>query len=64
MIYNVSVTKTKLFRTVLCDILDIRIFFFLRDGGEARHRLPREAVDIPLLEMFKARLDKILGNPI
>lgn len=26
MIYNVCVTKTKSFRTVLCDILDIRNF--------------------------------------
>ena len=26
------------------------------------HRLPREAVDAPPLEVFKARLDGALGN--
>jgi len=26
------------------------------------HRLPREAVDAPSLEVFKARLDGALGN--
>jgi len=28
------------------------------------HRLPREAVDAPCLEVFKARLDGALGNLI
>ena len=28
------------------------------------HRLPREAVDAPSLEVFKARLDGALGNVI
>jgi len=27
-------------------------------------RLPREAVDTPSLEMFKARLDGALGSPV
>jgi len=27
-----------------------------------RHRLPREAVDVPSLEAFKARLDRVLDN--
>jgi len=26
------------------------------------HRLPREVVDAPSLEMFKARLDEALGS--
>ncbi|KFQ38024.1 hypothetical protein N332_02841, partial [Mesitornis unicolor] len=26
------------------------------------HRLPREAVDAPSLEVFKARLDRAFGN--
>ena len=26
------------------------------------HRLPREAVDAPSLEVFKARLDGVLGS--
>ncbi|KFR05966.1 hypothetical protein N306_14240, partial [Opisthocomus hoazin] len=36
-------------------------FFTMR---EARHwnRLPREAVDAPSLEVFKARLDRALSN--
>jgi len=28
------------------------------------HRLPREAVDVPSLKMFKARLDGALGSLI
>ena len=28
------------------------------------HRLPRDVVDAPSLETFKARLDQALGNPI
>lgn len=64
MIYNVCVTKTKLFRTVLYDTLDIRNFFSLSDGGESLHRLPRKAVGVPLLEVFKTSLDKYLSNQI
>jgi len=29
-----------------------------------RHRLPREVVDAPSLETFKARLDRALSNMI
>lgn len=36
--------------------------FFLGDDGEALHGLPSKAVDVPLLEVFKASLDKILSN--
>ena len=30
--------------------------------GLLRHWLPREVVDIPSLEVFKARLDGVLGS--
>ncbi|KFW09821.1 hypothetical protein N326_02520, partial [Eurypyga helias] len=42
--------------------LDIRKKFF--PGWEVRrwNRLPREAVDAPSLEVFKARLDEALSN--
>ena len=29
-----------------------------------QHRLPREAVDAPSLEVFRARLDRALGSSI
>jgi len=42
--------------------LDIRKrFFTLR---VVKHRLPREAVDAPSLEVFKAKLDQALSNLI
>ena len=31
-------------------------------GGDALNRLPKEAVDVPSLEAFKARLDAALGS--
>ncbi|KFQ62483.1 hypothetical protein N334_03275, partial [Pelecanus crispus] len=44
--------------------LDIRKKFFT--GRVVRHwnRLPREAVDAPSLEVFKARLDWALSNVV
>ena len=36
---------------------------FYSEGGEALKRLPRDVVDVPLLEAFKARLDQALGIP-
>ena len=32
------------------------------EGGDALNRLPKEAVDAPSLEVFKARLDVALGS--
>jgi len=32
------------------------------EGGDALNRLPKEAVDAPFLEAFKARLDVALGS--
>ena len=32
------------------------------EGGDALNRLPKEAVDAPSLEAFKARLDVVLGS--
>ena len=42
--------------------LDVRGKFFTRSVVRCRHRLPREVVDAPSLEVFKARLDRALGN--
>ncbi|KFQ38654.1 hypothetical protein N332_06232, partial [Mesitornis unicolor] len=42
--------------------LDIRKKFFTVRMVEHWNRLPREAVDVPSLEVFKARLDRALGN--
>ena len=36
--------------------------FFHPEGGDALNRLPKEAVDAPSLEAFKARLDVALGS--
>ena len=33
-----------------------------KESGEVLNRLPREVVDAPSLEVFKARLDGVLGS--
>ncbi|KFQ27388.1 hypothetical protein N332_03609, partial [Mesitornis unicolor] len=42
--------------------LDIRRKFFTVRVARHWHRLPSELVDAPSLEVFKARLDRALGN--
>jgi len=42
--------------------LDIRKKFFTRKVVRHWNRLPREAVDAPSVEVFKARLDGALSN--
>jgi len=37
---------------------------FFNEIGQVLPYLPREAVDPPSLEVFKARLDGALGSPI
>ncbi|KFQ99170.1 hypothetical protein Y956_03692, partial [Nipponia nippon] len=44
--------------------LDIRKEFFMMRVVRHWNRLPREAVDAPSLEVFKARLDGALSNLI
>ncbi|KFV93450.1 hypothetical protein N326_07081, partial [Eurypyga helias] len=44
--------------------LDIRKKFFPERVARHWHRLPREAVDAPSLEVFKARLDEAWSNLI
>ncbi|KFQ26871.1 hypothetical protein N332_14871, partial [Mesitornis unicolor] len=43
-------------------ILDIRKILITLRVVMHWHRLPREVVDVPSLEVFKARLDEALGN--
>ncbi|KFV78129.1 hypothetical protein N308_14612, partial [Struthio camelus australis] len=42
--------------------LNLRKNFFTVRVREHRKRLPREVVESPSLEIFKSRLDVILGN--
>ena len=42
--------------------MDIRRKFFHTEDSDALNRLPKEAVDAPSLEAFKARLDVALGS--
>ncbi|KFV11429.1 hypothetical protein N340_09118, partial [Tauraco erythrolophus] len=42
--------------------LDIKEKFFTLRVAKHWNRLPREVVDAPSLEVFKARLDEALGN--
>ncbi|KFQ87900.1 hypothetical protein N337_08700, partial [Phoenicopterus ruber ruber] len=42
--------------------LNIREHFFTVRVTELWHRLPREAVESPSLEIFKSHLDVVLGN--
>jgi len=44
--------------------LDIRKKFFIIRLAKPWHRFPREVVDAPSLETFKARLDGALSNLI
>jgi len=44
--------------------LDVRRKFFTQRMVRHSHRLPREAVNVLFLEVFKTRLDEALGNLI
>ena len=44
--------------------LDFRRKIFTQRLVRHWHRLPREDVDVPFLELFKTRLNEALGSPI
>ena len=44
--------------------MDVRGKFFTMRVVRCWHRLPRQIVDAPSLAVFKARLDRALGNLI
>ena len=44
--------------------MDIRKKFFTQRMVTHWNRLPKEVVDAPSLESFKARLDVALGSPV
>jgi len=41
---------------------ELYLCVFHPEGGDALNRLPKEAVDAPSLEAFRARLDVALGS--
>ena len=44
--------------------MDVRKKFLAMGMMRHWHRLPREVVDGPSLDIFKVRLDRALSNPI
>ena len=56
--WEVVLIKERRFR------LDVTEKFFTQRAARHRHRVSREAVGAPFLEMFKARLDGALGSLI
>ena len=44
--------------------LNIRKCFFTVRRTKCRHRLPREVVESPSLEIFKSHLDMVLGQVV